>query len=104
MKHIVFEYRDQYTNGGWSRQECVMSSLAECIQFYGLGLDCEYRIISVEDVKAVTDWLDEVVTCKYCGNKTTEGEKIWLNGKCMCPTFYMKERAKEDAMRGSNNE
>ena len=51
MKHIVFEYRDQYTNGGWSRQECVMSSLAECIQFYGLGLDCEYRIISVEEVQ-----------------------------------------------------
>ena len=44
----------------------------------------------------MTDWLDEVVTCKYCGNKTTEGEKIWLNGKCMCPQCYMKERAKED--------
>ena len=54
--------------------------------------------------KAVTDWLDEVVTCKYCGNKTTEGEKIWLNGKCMCPQCYMKERAKEDAMRGRSNE
>ena len=50
MKHIVFEYRDQYTNGNWSRQECVMSSLAECIKFYGLGVDCEYRIISVEEV------------------------------------------------------
>lgn len=50
MKHIVFEYRDQYTNGGWSRQECVMSSVDECIKFYGLGIDCEYRIISVEEV------------------------------------------------------
>lgn len=44
----------------------------------------------------MNDWLDEVVICKYCGNKTTEGEKIWLNGKCMCPQCYMKERAKED--------
>lgn len=52
----------------------------------------------------MADWLDEVVTCKYCGNKTTEGEKIWLNGKCMCPACYMKERAKEDAKGGNADE
>ncbi len=50
MKRIVFEYRDIYTNGDWSRQECIMRSVTECIKFYGLGVDCEYRIISVEDV------------------------------------------------------
>lgn len=50
MLHIVFEYRDAYTNGGWSRQECTMSSVRECIEFYGLGIDCEYRIISVKEV------------------------------------------------------
>lgn len=50
MKRIVFEYRDAYTNGKWNRQECVVSSLKECIEIYGLGFDCEYRIISVEDV------------------------------------------------------
>lgn len=50
MKRIVFEYCDMYTNDGWSRQECVMTSVSECIKFYGLGADCEYRIISVEDV------------------------------------------------------
>ena len=50
MKKIVFEYRDQYTHGQWSRQEYVMSSVSECIKFYGLGVDCEYRIISVEEV------------------------------------------------------
>lgn len=50
MKHIVFEYMDAYTNGKWNRQECTMSSLEECIKVYGLGKDCEYRIVSVEDL------------------------------------------------------
>lgn len=51
MLHIVFEYRDDYTKGKWNQQECYMSSVAECIKFYGLGIDCEYRIISVEEAK-----------------------------------------------------
>lgn len=34
--------------------------------------------------------------CKYCGRPTLYGELTWLNGKCMCPRCYMKERAKED--------
>lgn len=49
MRHIVFEYRDEYTHGEWRRQECTMRSLEECISFYGLGF-CEYRIISDEEV------------------------------------------------------
>lgn len=51
MLHIEFEYRDQYTNGRWSKQECEMPSIAECKKFYGLGVDCEYRILKVEEVK-----------------------------------------------------
>jgi hypothetical protein len=51
MLHIVFEYRDDYTKGKWNKQECYMSSVDECIKFYGLGVDCEYRIISVEEAK-----------------------------------------------------
>ena len=49
MLHIVFEYCDTYTHGEWVRQECHMSSVAECIKTYGLGVDCDYRIISVEE-------------------------------------------------------
>lgn len=49
MLHIVFEYRDEYSQG-WNRQECYCSSLKQCIEWYGLGIDCEYRIISVEEV------------------------------------------------------
>lgn len=50
MLHIKFEYRDKWTHGEWSTQECVLHSVEECIRIYGLGVDCEYRIVSVEEV------------------------------------------------------
>lgn len=50
MVHIVFEYMDQMSGWEWRRQECTVSSIAECIRIYGLGVDCEYRIISVTEV------------------------------------------------------
>ena len=50
MLRIVFEYRDEYSHGKWNRQECYVSSIRECIKIYGLGVDCEYHIISVEEV------------------------------------------------------
>ena len=46
MYEIEFEYCDRYTNGEWRRQHCIMSSVSECIKVYGLGVDCDYRIIS----------------------------------------------------------
>jgi len=49
MLHIVFEYADQYSNWEWRKQECYVSSVSECIKLYGLGVDCEYRILSVEE-------------------------------------------------------
>ena len=49
MKHIVFEYRDEWClDVNFHRQECIVSSVEECIRIYGLD-ECEYRIISVED-------------------------------------------------------
>jgi hypothetical protein len=50
MVKVKFEYRDDYSNGKWNEQECVVSSIEECKRIYGLGVDCEYRIISVEVV------------------------------------------------------
>ena len=47
---ITFEYRDEMSNWEWRRQECIMSSVAECKRVYGLGVDCEYRIIEVEQI------------------------------------------------------
>lgn len=48
MYHIVFEYKDAYTNGEWRQQECEVGSVEECKRIYGLGIDCEYRIVKVE--------------------------------------------------------
>lgn len=50
MKHIVFEYRDELSKWEWRKQECNVSSIEDCIKLYGLGVDCEYRILKVEDV------------------------------------------------------
>ena len=50
MLKITFKYRDQYSNGNWNEQTCIMSSVAECIEVYGLGVDCEYEIVSVEEL------------------------------------------------------
>jgi len=50
MKHIVFEYRDQYCRDGkFRRQECTVNSVEECVRIYGLE-NCEYNILLVEDV------------------------------------------------------
>ena len=51
MVKIVFEYKDRYTNGKWNEQSCTVSSVEEAKRIYGLGVDCEYRIISVEKVE-----------------------------------------------------
>ena len=51
MVHVKFKYRDELSNGQWREQECSVSSVQECIRIYGLGVDCEYEIISVQEVK-----------------------------------------------------
>ena len=51
MLHIVFEYADEMSKWEWRRQECTVSSVEQCKKLYGLGIDCEYRIISIEEVK-----------------------------------------------------
>lgn len=49
MKHIKFKYRDALSNGKWNEQECYVSSVQECKELYGLGKDCDYEIVSVEN-------------------------------------------------------
>ena len=51
MLHIIFEYADAMSNWEWRRQECICKSFKQCKEFYGLGFDCEYRIISIKEVK-----------------------------------------------------
>lgn len=50
MLRITFEYRDEWSKGEWKQQQCIMSSVEKCKEWYGLGIDCEYRIIKVEEV------------------------------------------------------
>lgn len=49
LLRIEFEFKDAYTHGEWRRQTCTMRSVEECVQRYGLGVDCEYRILSVKE-------------------------------------------------------
>ena len=50
MVKVVFEYMDRYTYGEWRKQKSIVESVEECKKIYGLGIDCDYRIISVEEV------------------------------------------------------
>ncbi len=49
MLHIKFRYRDEYSNGNWNEQECIVRSLKECKELYGLDY-CEYQIIEIKEV------------------------------------------------------
>ena len=49
MVKIKFRYKDEYTNGEWREQECIVNSLKECKEIYGLD-ECEYQIISIEEI------------------------------------------------------
>lgn len=51
MLKIKFQYRDDYSYPNWNEQECIISSLQECKELYRLGIDCEYKIISIEEIK-----------------------------------------------------
>ena len=51
MVNIEFEYKDKYTYGKWNKQSCTVCSIEECKKIYGLSIDCEYRILSVKEVK-----------------------------------------------------
>lgn len=49
MLKVKFKYRDRKSNWQWREQECIVSSIDECIKIYGLGIDCDYKILSVTD-------------------------------------------------------
>lgn len=51
MVQITFEYADELSDWEWRKQHCVMESVEECIKWYGLGKDCEYRILEVREVE-----------------------------------------------------
>lgn len=50
MYNIKFKYRDRLSNWEWRKQSCTVSSVDECKRIYGLGIDCDYKILSVEKI------------------------------------------------------
>jgi len=50
MVKVDFRYADEMSNWEWRDQSCVVSSVAECKKIYGLGIDCDYEIVKVEEV------------------------------------------------------
>lgn len=53
---IEFRYSDELSKGKWHRQSCILAAedrgaaIEKCKNLYGLGVDCEYEIISVKEV------------------------------------------------------
>lgn len=54
--HITFTYKDEYSHGKWNTGRCALyadnerEAAAKCVNLYGLGVDCEYEITSIEEV------------------------------------------------------
>ena len=74
MVRVVFEYMDRYTNGEWNRQRCVVESVEKCKEIYGVGVDCDYRIISVEEVQNMEYINDEAK--RVIEQKLKQGKRI----------------------------
>ena len=74
MVKVVFEYMDRYTNGEWRKQRCIVESVEKCIEIYGLGIDCDYRIISVEEVQSMEYINDEAK--RIIEQKLKQGKRI----------------------------
>ena len=74
MVRVVFEYMDRYTNGEWNRQRCVVESVEKCKKIYGLGIDCDYRISSVEDVQNM-EYINEEAK-RVIEQKLKQGKRI----------------------------
>jgi hypothetical protein len=50
MVEIQFEYADEMSKWEWRRQSCVVESVEECKKIYGLGIDCDYRIVEIKEI------------------------------------------------------
>lgn len=53
---ISFRYADEYSGWKWREQKGSFvgrspeEALRKCKELYGLGFDCEYQIIAVEEI------------------------------------------------------
>lgn len=42
------------------------------------------------------DYLNALVKCPKCNQLVKDGDRIWLNGECLCPKCYSKKREELD--------
>lgn len=49
MVHVKFKYRDELSRGKWNEQECLVCSVQECKEIYGLD-QCEHEILEVKEI------------------------------------------------------
>ena len=53
---VKFKYADSYSRWCWRNQECTLEARNEqeakekCMKLYGLGVDCDYQIVSVKEI------------------------------------------------------
>ena len=50
MFEITFIYRDETSHWRWKEQSGTYDSVEDCIEMNGLGIDCDYRIINIEEI------------------------------------------------------
>lgn len=51
MLEITFEYSDNYSRGHYNKQSCICNSTKECIDWYGLGVDCDYHFLRIFNIE-----------------------------------------------------
>lgn len=39
-------------------------------------------------------YLDRIVKCPWCKKDVRDGDRIWLDGECLCPECYKWKRIK----------
>lgn len=42
----------------------------------------------------MNDWLDRIVKCPMCKQDVRDGDRIWIDGNCLCPECYKYFRRK----------
>lgn len=42
------------------------------------------------------DWLNQIVKCPKCHEDVKDGDRIWLDGECLCPKCYLNKREDYD--------
>jgi len=53
---VKFKYADAWSHWEWREQKCQLEAkdeydaTAKCMELYGLGSDCDYKVISVKEI------------------------------------------------------